>query len=81
MKQFLQPSAALKIALNVQSGQAEKLRKKKGKRVEWQERGGREKGGAWVHEVEEKKMRNECRALATWAKRGRHTTFHFREGL
>lgn len=38
MKQFL-PSAALKIALNVQSGRAEKLGKKKEeKRVEWQER-------------------------------------------
>lgn len=54
--------SAVKIALNMQSGASGEILKK-GKRVEWQENGGREEGGARVHE-EGEKMRNECRALA-----------------
>lgn len=63
MKQSL-PPVAVKIALNMQSGRAEKLRKRgsvlSGARVE--EGKGRRRG-ARVHE-EGEKMRNECRALA-----------------
>lgn len=92
MKKFL-PSVALKIALNVQLGASGKAHRKKertvcsGKRERERERGGKEKGGARFHEVEEK---NEKRVSCTRDRgkgrgRGRegggHTTFHFREGL
>lgn len=84
MKQFLL-SIAVKIALNMQPTCTAQLGKGgsvlSGEREREKKRGGgggqREKEEhTGVHEGEEKKMKNECRALA----RG-HTTFHFREGL